>query len=182
MLEYLSPVSRKYRTEILSLSNDTYNGYLKYTLPFDTTLTAEAGSVDLMLSFIAADLNEDGSNVQRVRKVTGTTINIVPIAAWSDIIPDEALSALDQRIIKTDAQIKALNDISNALYYTKADDISYDEESNELQLMAGGMEIGKKVAIRGSSESLKDGIPVVDFSAGATSPDEPEEEDNVVEF
>ncbi len=74
LLEYLSPVSHKYRTEILSLSEDTYNGYLKYTLPFDTTLTAEAGKVDIMISFISAELGDNGASVQRVRKISGSTI------------------------------------------------------------------------------------------------------------
>lgn len=182
LLEYLSPVSHKYRTEILSLSEDTYNGYLKYTLPFDTTLTAEAGKVDIMISFISAELSDSGTSIQRVRKISGSTIEIVPISAWSDIIPDEALSALDQRIIKTDAQIKALNDINNAMYYSKADDLDYNEDSNELQLLAGGREIGRKVIIKGSGESIKDGIPVIDFSSTTTNPDNPNEEDNIIEF
>lgn len=182
LLEYLSPVSHKYRTEILSLSDDTYNGYLKYTLPFDTTLTAEAGKVELMISFISTELDSDGSSVQRVRKVSGSTIEIVPITAWSDIIPDEALSALDQRIIKTDAQLKALNDLSNAMYYSKADDLDYNEDSNELQLLAAGREIGRKITIKRSEESIKDGIPVVDFGSTFVTPDNPDEEDNIVEF
>lgn len=182
LLEYLSPVSHKYRTEILSLSEDTYNGYLKYTLPFDTTLTAEAGKVELMISFISTELDSDGSSVQRVRKVSGSTIEIVPITAWSDIIPDEALSALDQRIIKTDAQLKALNDLSNAMYYSKADDLDYNEDSNELQLLAAGREIGRKITIKMSEESIKDGIPVIDFGSTFVTPDSPDEDDNIVEF
>ena len=44
MLEYLLPVSRKYKTEYLVLSEDKYNDtYLQYKLPIDTELTSEAG-------------------------------------------------------------------------------------------------------------------------------------------
>lgn len=182
LLEYLSPASHKYRTEILSLSEDTYNGYLKYMLPFDTALTAEAGKVDIMISFISAELDANGVSVQRVRKVSGSTIEIIPIAAWSDIIPDEALSALDQRIIKTDAQIKALNDMNNILYETKADGLIYDETSNALQLAAVGKAIGNKVTLNAGYELFKDGVPVVDFTTISGGTDTPSEDNNIVEF
>lgn len=182
LLEYLLPVSRKYKTEILRMSNDTYNGYLKYTLPLDTMITSEAGSVDMMLSFISVEMDEHGNGVQRVRKVSGTKIDIVPIAAWSDIIPDEALSAIDQRIIKTDAQIRALNDMNDTLYETKADGLIYDENSNELQLAAVGKAIGNKVTLNASYESFKDGVPVVDFTTISGGADTPSEDDNIVEF
>lgn len=182
VLEYVLPVSKRYKSEILSMSSDTYNGYLKYLLPFDTELTQEPGEVELMISFVAVELDSNGRSVQRVRKVSGTKITISPITAWSDIIPDDALSALDQRIIMTDAQIHALNNLANAFDLQKADDISYNETNNELQLLARGKEIGKKVVLNTSYESLKDGIPAVDFSTISSVPDTDDPEDNVVEF
>lgn len=182
LLEYVLPISRKYRSEILAKSDETYNNHLIYKLPLDTKLTAEHGEIEFYLSFISVKIDETGATSQHVRKTSSTTITVVPVSAWSDIIPDSALSALDQRIIKTDAQIKALSDISDAIYYSKADDLNYNEENNELQLLSGGKEIGKKVTIKGSGESLKDGIPVVDLSAASIAPDTPEIEDNVVEF
>lgn len=181
LLEYLLPVSRKYRAEILTLDNEMYNGYLKYHLPFNTDLTSEAGDIEFVLTFLLSDLDEKGNVIQRSRKVTGITITVVPISAWSDIIPDEALTALDQRILKTDAQIKALSDISESLYNAKADDISYDEETNEIQLLANGVGIGSKVAISGGEVDLKDGIPVVDFTTVGIV-DTNDEENNVIEF
>ena len=105
MLEYLRPVSRKYETEILVLSNERYNGYLQYKLPFDTNLTSEAGKIELQLTFVYTDLDEYGNGIQRVRKTSPTTIEITPISAWADIIPDSALSGLDQRLIVMNAQI-----------------------------------------------------------------------------
>ena len=69
----------------------------------------------------------------------------------------------------------------------KADNIRYNEETNELQLLANGNEIGNKVTIKTEESTLDDlenGVPVVDFgsvSGGDTSVDE-EVEDNVIEF
>lgn len=120
-IEYVLPVSKRYCNELLTLSEDVYNGYLKYELPIDTKLTCEPGDIELTMTFLLADADEYGNSVQRVRKVSGTKITITPVTAWSDIIPDSALSALDQRIIKTDAQIKALEELNNTIYQTLED-------------------------------------------------------------
>lgn len=163
VLEYLSPVSHTYRSEFLVRSNIDYNGYLKYELPFDTNLTAEAGSVEILLSFILIDIGNDGKNIQRVRKISGTSIDVIPISTWSDVIPDCALSALDQRIIKLDAQIKALNETSSMIIDTKADNIAYDEDTNSLQLKSGDKLIGNKVVIVQNSCNGSSGVPIVDL-------------------
>lgn len=112
-LEYILPVSREYRTETLVLSDELYKDRLEYKLPFDTSLTREAGKIEAQLTFTYVELDEDGNDIQRVRKTSATTINIIPISAWADIIPDSALSALDQRLIKLDAQMKALSEFGN---------------------------------------------------------------------
>ena len=107
----------------------------------------------------------------------------MPVSAWSDIIPDSALTALDQRIIKMDAQIKAINDMNEVIIDTKADNLKYDSESNELQLMSGNKEIGDKVVLKAEDETLEDGVPAVDFSDINEDTDVPSnEQDNVVEF
>lgn len=186
LLEYVLPVSRRYCTEILTLSDEMYENHLKYMLPIDTNITAEAGEIELQLTFIYSGLDAYAKSVQKVRKTMTTNIEVTPISAWSDIIPDSALTALDQRIIMTDAQIRALNELANALADNKADNIKYDENRNELQLLAGGREIGDKVVLNTNYESIKDGIPAVDFSALENNPDsnlpESDSEDNVVEF
>ena len=78
-LEYVLPVSKKYRNEILTLASDTYNGYLKYVLPFDTRLTSEAGDIELLLTFVLVDLDENGVGKQHIRKANGETIKIFPV-------------------------------------------------------------------------------------------------------
>ena len=161
VMEYILPVSRKYCSDILELSDEGYQEYLKYVVPLDTNLTSEPGDVELQITFIYSDLDENGKSVQRIRKTSTCKINIVPISAWSDIIPDSALSALDQRIIKLDSQIKEIADIENAYSTSKADNIEYDAGAQTLQLLSGAKEIGDKVYLNVSGDN---GVPAVDFS------------------
>ena len=183
MLEYLRPISRKYETELLVLSDERYNGFLQYKLPLDTNFTSEHGSLELQLTFVYTDLDANGNGIQRVRKTSPTTIEIVPISAWANIIPDSALSALDQRILKMDAQIRAIDEMNRVVADTKADNIKYNENTNELQLLSGDKEIGNKVTLKNGNASLEDGVPVVDFNTPSSGniPEE-DEDDNVIEF
>lgn len=183
MLEYLRPISRKYETEILTLSDERYNGFLQYKLPFDTKLTAEHGNLELQLTFVYTDLDSNGNGIQRVRKTSATTIEITPISAWSNIVPDAALSSLDQRLIKLDAQIRAIDEMNRIVADSKADNIKYNENTNELQLLSGNKEIGNKVTLKTCDVSLEDGVPVVDFnSASGDNMTSDDEDDNVIEF
>ena len=170
LLEYTLPVSRKYCTEILVLDAERHEGHLKYTLPIDTNLTTEAGDIELQLSFILSDLDDFGNSIQRVRKTMTSVVTITPISAWSDIIPDSALTALDQRIIKMDAQIKAINEANEMVDKTKADNISYNENTRELQLMANGEAVGD-VVVLGACQNETDGLPVVDIGESVDAED-----------
>lgn len=184
ILEYVLPVSRKYRTVELTKDDEGYNGYLKYVVPIDTDLSSEAGDVEMQLTFAYVGLEPDGTSIQRVRKTMVCNLHVTPIAAWSDIIPDEALSSLDQRIIKIDAQIKCLNEMGDVFDKTKADNIRYDAVENSIQLTAKGREIGDEVRLQGVSP---DGVPVIDLNGDSTSPDVPDVpaddcQNDVVEF
>lgn len=190
MLEYVLPVSREYKTVILSLSEERYNDcYLQYKLPFDTDLTSQAGSLELQLTFAYVEMNENGVGIQHVRKTSATTIEIIPITAWSDIVPDSALGGLDQRLIKLDSQMRAMNDYLGVIDSNKADNLVYDDKSETLQLSANGVGIGNKVSVK---DMLDNGIPVIDLdnnsSEGADDDDGNNDgcncgcEDDVVEF
>ena len=184
-MRYLLPISKEFKTETLKLSNERYKDeYLKYVLPIDTCLTKEFGEIELNLTFTMLDVDDNGNIVQRVRKTDNHLLNITPIPDWDSVIPDSALSALDERIIKLDAQMKALDERNKVIADTKADNIKYNTDTNELQLTSNGNVIGDKVTINVNDASLADGIPVVDFgsiSGGDNSTDETED-DNVVEF
>ena len=146
-LEYVLPISKEYKTEELVKSDELYKGMLEYKLPFDTVLTKESGDIEAQITFSKVDLDTDGNNIQYVRKTSPVNITIVPITAWSDIVPDEALNAIDQRILKTDAQIKALIEASEVTRLEKADNIILDSENKELYLTAEGAQIGDKVKL-----------------------------------
>lgn len=121
LLEYMLPVSKQYKSEILTQSEEGYEEYAKYVLPVDTDITSEPGDVELQLSFICTDIDPDGNSIQRVRKTSVYKVTVVPISAWSDIVPDSALSAIDQRIIKVDAQIKELEDMVDTVFDKNTD-------------------------------------------------------------
>lgn len=147
MMEYLLPVSREYKSEILTKSSSLYKNMLEYKVPFDTCLTKEAGKVEVQLTFTKVTMDADGVAKQHVRKTSPTTITIIPISAWSDIIADNALSAIDQRLIQLDALAGQLSDLGQYMFENKADNIAYNEEEQYIQLTANGEPIGDRIAI-----------------------------------
>lgn len=162
-MRYLMPISKEFKTETLKLSEERYKDCLKYVLPVDTNLTKEFGDIELNLTFTMLDVDSNGKVVQRVRKTDNHLLKITPIPDWDSVIPDSALSALDERIIKLDAQMRALDERNKAFADNKADNIKYDKTTNELQLLSGDKEIGNKVTLNTGDASLDDGVPVVDF-------------------
>lgn len=147
LLEYLTPVSREYCTEILVKSDELYKGMLQFKLPFDTKLTKEAGKIEIQLTFLKVEMDEVGNTIQRVRKTSPTTITIIPVAAWSNVVADSSLTAIDQRLIMAEAMINAANDTLAVLDITKADSMIYNQETNVLQLTASGQPIGDSIKI-----------------------------------
>ena len=187
MLEYVLPCSKKYRSEILELSEERYNDcFLQYRLPFDTKLTSEAGEIELQITFAYTEIDANGKSTQMVRKTSPTTINIIPISAWSDILPDDVLTPIDQRLIMLSSQMKAMDEYLNVLDNNQVDNLVYNDKEETLQLSANGKRVGDKVSVR---EMLDDGIPVVDLNGSNSDTDnkygcdcECDCEDNVVEF
>lgn len=183
-MRYLLPISREFKTETLVLSEDKYEEYLKYVLPVNTDLTKEWGAIELNLTFTMVDVDENGNVVQRVRKTDNYLLDVTQIPDWDSLIPDAALSALDQRILKQDAQIKALAELANAFdgNVDIVDNLVYDDINATLQLSAKGVGVGDKVSVK---DMMDDGIPVVDLNGnGNLNPDDPkdDEDDNVIEF
>lgn len=161
-LEYVLPISKRYKTEILTKSDELYKNKLEYILPFDTDLTSEPGDIQIQLTFLAVTMDSDGTTVQHVRKVRPGVIHIVPIQNWSDLIPDAALSSVDQRLLAAEAMLKALSDRNAAIFDSKADNLSYIDQ--KLQLTANGKPIGNAVKITQESVETEDGsLRVVEF-------------------
>lgn len=170
-MRYLLPISKEFKTETLVLSDERYEEYLKYVLPIDTNLTREWGNIELNLTFTMLDSDNDGNIVQRVRKTDNHILTITKIPDWDSIVPDSALSAIDQRIIMQTAQIKALESLAETLGENKVDDLVYNKTEETLQLSANGVGIGNKVSVK---EMMRDGIPVVDFDSNNGSDTEDE--------
>lgn len=148
LLEYLTPVSHEYKTEILVKADTLYKEYVQYFLPIDTNFTKEAGSLEIQLSFILTNITPDGAMQQIVRKTAPTyKVEIIPISAWSDIVADDALSPIDQRLIMMSAQIQALADVGNISGVPHVDGLAYNNVTGQLQLTADGTRVGNSVVI-----------------------------------
>lgn len=156
MMEYVLPVSREYKSEMLVKSENLYKEKLEYCLPFDTCLTKEAGKVEVKLTFVKVEMDADGNTIQRVRKTSAANITIVPLEAWSNIIPDDALSAIDQRLVMAEAMIGAANDLNQYLYENKADNIMVDKKTSTIQLTANGVPIGDKIKISVATSGISE--------------------------
>ena len=181
-MRYLLPISKEFKTETLVLSEERYKEYLKYVLPVDTCLSKEWGDIELNLTFTMLDVNPNGDIVQRVRKTDNHILTITQLPDWDSVIPDSALSALDQRILKQDAQIRALASLAESIDNNSVDNLDYNDNDGTLQLSAKGVGIGKKVYVK---DMLDDGSPVVDFdydSEDESDTDNENKESNVIEF
>lgn len=154
LMEYQLPVSHEYRSEYLTVSEDLYKDMVEYILPVDTKLTSEAGDIEIQLTFYNVSLDE-----QNIRKTSPCKLTIYPIAEWAQLIPDPALTALDQRIVKLMAANQQLIDLQQSYIDEKADDLSY--EDGKLSLTANGKKIGTEVPITSETD-------VVDFSVKET--------------
>lgn len=185
IFEYVTPISHKYDNFVITPAAEQSNGYLQFMIPFTPLLTGEAGELQVQLSFLYVDLDSAGNSVEQVKKTSIAKINILPLAAWSDYIPDSGLTAIDQRILKTEAQLRAMIEMGEMPVEDKADDFSYDPDTNILQLTSNNKPIGTAVKLNGAN--LEDGVPVVDFSNTPETPDDDnssssKEDNDVVEF
>lgn len=185
-MRYILPISKKFVTETLVLSDEKYKDYLKYILPIDTNFTKEHGDIQLNLTFTMLDVDKNGKPIQRVRKTDNYLLNVTPLPDWDSVVPDSALSAIDQRIIAQSAQIKALTDLAEVLNERQVDNLVYNPKEDVLHLSANGVRVGNKVSVK---DMIDDGIPVVDldYNGDSTKPEGScdcgcEHEDNVVEF
>jgi hypothetical protein len=136
------------------------------------------------------DVDVNGNIMQRVRKTENYLLHITQIPDWDSVIPDSALSSLDQRIIKTQAQIRELEYLAETLGENQVDNLEYDKIGDTLQLTAKGKGVGDKVSVK---DMVEDGVPVVDFNgiSGGNNSDDNNGcgcncncncEDDVVEF
>lgn len=184
IMRYLLPISKEFRMEVLELSDEKYEEYLKYVLPVDTCFTKEWGDIELNLTFTMLENDDNGNIVQRVRKTDNHILTVTRLPDWDSVVPDSALSLIDQRIMKQDAQIRAIANLAETLDSKQVDNLVYNSTDDTIQLSSKGIGVGNKIPVR---DMLDDGIPVVDLNYGdGFNPDnngcDCGCEDNVVDF
>ena len=159
VIKYLLPISKKYKSEVLELSTDLYKDRYEYVLPFDTELTTENGDIEFTVTFTKLDMDSEGNGVQYVRTTDNCTLSILPISKWDDIVPDEALNAVEQKIIELSAQTQKLVDMAETYDKTKADNIGINEDGS-VQLKSHDEWIGNaiNVAIPGTEDTNDDSL------------------------
>ena len=162
-MEYITPVTKTLKKELLHNSNTNYKKYLQYILPVTSAITSEYGDVKLRLTFTRDKEDENGGITRFVRKTCSTTINILPSDNFEgtipDTIPETELDIINGRISEIESQI---NDLSNG----KADNIILS--SDGLQLTSNGDPIGMTVDIEDLSNTIIDSnteglIKIVEF-------------------
>lgn len=127
LLEYVTPISKMYKTDILLKSDELYHDCIKYTLPIDTTITAESGNLELQLSFIRTDADSESGIVNsHIRKISSYTLKVFPIANWAQFIPDQALTVLDQKISQLQALQQEIINMQESIINGNIDDDSVE--------------------------------------------------------
>lgn len=181
VMEYKLPISNTYIPEVLTPLDELYNGKLDYKLPFDTKLTSEVGEIEYKFIFIRAEMDENGKVIERVRKTSSNTLNILPVAMWSDYIADAKLDSIAQVFLMNQAIANQLGAYADMLNVTKADNIAKDENTHEIYLTSNGKEIGNRIK---DDKNITDeyGVPVVDFNLSSDIPNGDQEVDNVIMF
>lgn len=180
VLEYRTPISEKYTPVVLTPSEELYKDHIEYILPINTQITSEVGDLELKFVFTWLEMNADGSFTEHSRKTSSTVIKILPIRQWSDYIADSNLDSIAQMILTNQAQAEQLKLYADYLMMSKADNIKYNAETNELSLIGDGKKLSS-VTLEESDCNCDEGVPAVDFDEGI-APVEPGEFDNVVEF
>lgn len=129
LLEYVTPISKMYKTDILVKSDELYHDCIKYTLPIDTTITAESGDLELQLSFIRTDADSESGTVNsHVRKISPYTLKVFPIANWAQFIPDSALTILDQKISQLQVLQQEIINMQESIINGNIDDDSVEAD------------------------------------------------------
>lgn len=136
LLRYLLPDGTG-KSEKLKIEPEPYNdNYYRYRLSITSTLTETVGTVELWLEIINMYDN-------LVLKSGTVFIKITPSKDITDYLSSKDLNQLDHLA----AQIESLK-------FGKADGLSYDNETCQLQLTSNGTPIGQPVYVNSADNGL----------------------------
>lgn len=147
------PPNQRYRQLYLQPSEiSRKEGYVQYDIEIPSEFTMFAGDMSMQMTFIKVD---DNIYKTYIRHTTSCTLKITPIEKWSELITDNALSNLDQRIVLIEQGIKVTSDLVDAVNSSKADNHRINEDG-DLVLTANGLDLPNtavSVAIPGTEDS-----------------------------
>lgn len=107
-------------------------------------------------------MEANGAVTSKVRKIQPYFIDIVPVSAWSNMIPDSEFAAIDQRILKLDAIANQLSETQDTIADKSADNIKLDTDNKNLYLTNNGKQVGDPISLNdlgdAISENTKDGL------------------------
>ena len=109
-MEYFTPNSKEFHSELLKLSKELYKDKLEYKLSIDTELTKEAGNIEIQLAFTMLEMDIEGNVTQRVRRTTPTIMTVTPLSSWSNFSVDNSLNALDSAFLQLEGYMKRIEE------------------------------------------------------------------------
>ena len=184
VLEYVTPVSHTYDTNIVTPESELYKGKVQYILPITLDLTSEVGLLDFTINFSYLSMNEDGSFKEQVRPIAFTSIQIEDTKHWSDYIPDAKLDNIAQMMLLNQSCAEQNRINIELMKESQVANIKHDVENQTIYLTTEeGNRIGNEISVKDLDVcDAKDGIPVVDFSESQNENITSSGDMNVVEF
>lgn len=162
--EYVDP-TKTARSEQLELGEDLYKDkYLQYTLPIDSKMTYYQGNITAKISAVWVD--PDNPDKRYVLHTGEIIIPISPLSDYYALVDSDTLNAIDQRMLNLNAQIGALDMLTQELAENQVDDLNLDDD-NLLRVSANGVPKGNGVEIMVNPIDLdgqSDGILDLDSS------------------
>lgn len=141
LMTYTLPSKRTFSTYLIFDGNYETSDYIKYKLPDNTMFTAESGEIKVSLTFIKIGIDENNKPKAYVRKTKEGTIIITPISPWLDFLPDEHLSAIDQRLLVMEAAQKAQDSLNQEMFEKMTRGIILDNKKKvQLDSISGPIE------------------------------------------
>ena len=159
-LSYIDPGNNVHSESLVAAEESLKEGFIQYSLPVTTELTAVAGDVKMQLSLVKADL-EHGINV-----VLHTSELTIEILRWEDYfasVSDASLGVIDQKIAELQTQIEALKSIAEGYSGSVPNDLMITEDLLQLKNDAGPIGAGVNIIIADKdSDGEQDGVIDVD--------------------
>lgn len=156
VVQYILPVSKTVKSVTLT-GEDYEENYLLYKFTSTSVkLTSEPGVVEMSLSFLKTELNNEGERVNYVLEISNSAeLEITPLVNWFSA-SDEQLSKFAELYLNNKAQIEAISTLAQYIEDHKADDITISASGDKLILTNNGKVIGEGVDLSDLNEKLVD--------------------------